>query len=566
MLRRSLMPVLGGVAAAALPLLMVGCSPSEPAKDAPQAVEVEEISVPADDAAADDAESVADKAKEAVDAAKEEADRVIDQAKETVESATDAAAEKAEVLKEQASEAAADAVDAAKEAASDAADAVRDAAPEAAEKVKDAVDSAAAAAADAAAAVKAAVTDDAPAADAGEGLETLQAAVAEGVAMNPETVQLGDPALTAGVPGAGLITLEQIDAWLADPRNHVQLMPELPLGLSTGANQITGIDSNPLTRAKIELGRQLYFDTRLSEDSTVSCASCHNPAEGYAAHTQFGVGVDGQEGGRNSPVSYNRILSGPQFWDGRVDSLEAQAVGPIANPIEMGFTHEGVVERLTQIPVYKRQFDAIFGEVTIDRVGEAIATFERAIVTGPSPWDYYEALLPFEALDEEDIADDEDLAEKYAMLTAGAEANPMSDSAKRGREIFFTEKGNCTACHVGANLADEKYHNLGVGMEQEEPDLGRFVVTGEEKDKGAFKTPTVRNVALTAPYMHDGSQQTLEEVVEWYNKGGHPNPYLSEKVRPLNLTDEEKADLVEFMKACTGPTPTVETSRLPADS
>lgn len=563
MLRRSLMSPLGGFAAAALPLLIAGCSPSEPAKDAPQAVEVEEISVPADDAEAGDAESVADKAKEAVDAAKEEADRVIDQAKETVETATDAAAEKAEVLKKQASEAAADAVDAAKEAASEAADAVRDAAPEAAEKVKDAVDSAAEAAADAAAAVKAAVSDDA---DADEGLATLQAAVAEAAAMNPETVQLGDPALTAGVPGAGLITLEQIDAWLADPQNHVQLTPELPLGLATGANQITGIDTNPLTRAKIELGRQLYFDTRLSKDSTVSCASCHNPAEGYAAHTQFGVGIDGQEGGRNSPVAYNRILSGPQFWDGRVDSLEAQAVGPIANPIEMGFTHEGVVERLSGMPVYKRQFDAIFGELTIDGVGQALATFERAIVTGPSPWDFYEALRPFEALDEEDIADDEDLAEKYAMLTAGAEANPMSDSAKRGRDLFFTEKGNCTACHVGANLADEKYHNLGVGMEKEDPDLGRFVVTGDEKDTGAFKTPTVRNVALTAPYMHDGSQQTLEEVVEWYNKGGHPNPHLSDKVRPLNLTDEEKADLVEFMKACTGPTPTVETSRLPADS
>ena len=548
MFHRSLFFVRRGFAATALPLLMVGCSPSEPAKDAPQAVEVEEISVPADDAEAGEQASVADKAKEAVDAAKEEADRVIDEAKETVEEAKAAGAE---------------AVEAAKEAAADAADAAGEAAQKAAEKVKDAADAAAAAASDAAAAVKAAVSDDA---GADEGLAALQAAVAEGVAMAPETVLLGDPSLTAGVPGAGLITLEQIDAWLADPQNHVQLTPELPLGLATGANQITGIDSNPLTRAKIELGRQLYFDTRLSKDSTISCASCHNPAEGYAAHTQFGVGIDGQEGGRNSPVSYNRILSGPQFWDGRVDSLEAQAVGPIANPIEMGFTHEGVVERLSQIPVYKRQFDAIFGEVTIDRVGEAIATFERAIVTGPSPWDYYEALLPFEALDEEDIADDEDLAEKYAFLTAGAEANPMSDSAKRGRDIFFTEKGNCTACHVGANLADEKYHNLGVGMEKDEPDLGRFAVTGEEKDKGAFKTPTVRNVALTAPYMHDGSQQTLEEVVEWYNKGGHPNPYLSEKVRPLNLTDEEKADLVEFMKACTGPTPTVETSRLPADS
>ena len=420
---------------------------------------------------------------------------------------------------------------------------------------------------DAAAGTEPASTDAAASSEAElAALATLQAAVADGSAMNPETVQLGEPSLTSGVPGAGPITLEQIDAWLAEPTNHVTLMPELPLGLATGANQITGIDSNPLTRAKIELGRQLYFDMRLSKDSSVSCASCHNPAEGYAAHTKFGVGIDGQEGGRNSPVSYNRILSGAQFWDGRADSLEAQAVGPIANPIEMGFTHEGVVQRLSEIPVYRRQFEAIFGEVTIDRVGQAIATFERSIVTGPSPWDYYEALLPFEALDEEDIADDEDLAEKYAMLTAGAEANPMSDAAKRGRDIFFTEKGNCTACHVGANLADEKYHNLGVGMAKDEPDVGRFAVTGDEQDMGAFKTPTVRNVALTAPYMHDGSQQTLEEVVEWYNKGGHPNPHLSEKVKPLNLSDEEKADLVEFMKACTGPTPTVEVSRLPAES
>ncbi|MFM7292838.1 MAG: cytochrome-c peroxidase, partial [Planctomycetia bacterium] len=167
-----------------------------------------------------------------------------------------------------------------------------------------------------------------------------------------ERVLLGEPSLTAGVPGTGPITLEQIDRWLADPKNSVELEPVLPLGLSQGAKQVTGLDKNPLTRAKIELGRQLYFDPRLSADSTVSCASCHNPAEGYSAHTQTGVGIRGQLGGRNSPVSFNRILSGPQFWDGRADSLEAQAVGPIANPIEMGFTHEGVVKRLGEMPVY----------------------------------------------------------------------------------------------------------------------------------------------------------------------------------------------------------------------
>ena len=393
------------------------------------------------------------------------------------------------------------------------------------------------------------------------GLSARAAAAADAV-----EVKLGDPSLTGGVPGTGPITLPEIEQWLDDPANFVELKPILPLGLSQGAAQITGLDENPLTRAKIELGRQLYFDTRLSKNSTVSCASCHDPSMGYSAHTKTGIGIDGQAGGRNSPVAYNRILSGKQFWDGRVDSLEAQAVGPIANPIEMGFTHEGVVKRLASIPVYAKQFERVFGGVTIDAVGQAIAAFERVIVTAPSPYDYNEQWRPFQDLEPEDLEDDPELAQLYAEAKAGVEAHPMSESAKRGREIFFTEKGNCTACHVGANLADEKYHNIGVGMDKEKPDVGRFAVTEDEKDYGAFKTPTVRNVALTAPYMHDGSVATLEEVVEWYDKGGHPSKHLSEKIRPLKLTEQEQADLVEFMKACTGPTPTVETSRLPADS
>ena len=380
-----------------------------------------------------------------------------------------------------------------------------------------------------------------------------------------EKVVLGDASLTAGVPGSGPITLAEIDAWLADPKNFVELDPVLPLGLSQGAAQITGLDTNPLTRAKIELGRQLYFDKRLSADSTVSCASCHDPSMGYSAHTKTGVGIRGQLGGRNSPVSFNRILTGAQFWDGRADSLEAQAVGPIQNPIEMGFTHEGVVKRLGELPVYRKQFEKIFGELTIDRVGQAIAAFERAIVTAPSPYDYYEQMKAFAGLDEEDIADDPDLAKRYAEAKAAVEAHPMSEEAKRGRDIFFTEKGNCTACHVGANLADEKFHNIGIGMQAEQPDPGRVAISKDPKDTGAFKTPTVRNVALTAPYMHDGSLATLEEVVEWYDKGGHANPHLSDKIRPLKLSAQDKADLVAFMQACTGPTPEVQIDRLPAD-
>lgn len=139
----------------------------------------------------------------------------------------------------------------------------------------------------------------------------------------------------------------------------------------------------------------------------------------------------------------------------------------------------------------------------------------------------------------------------------------MSESAIRGRELFFGNRGQCTACHVGPNLTDEKYHNLGVGMDAENPDHGRRKHTGKEEHTGAFKTPTIRNVALTAPYMHDGSQKTLEEVVEWYDRGGHPNDHLSKDIRKLDLSDQDKKDLVEFMKACTGEFTPVERERLP---
>ena len=269
-------------------------------------------------------------------------------------------------------------------------------------------------------------------------------------------------------------------------------------------------------------------------------------------------------GGRNSPVSYNRILSDKQFWDGRAGSLEEQAVGPIANPIEMANTLETCIECLQGIEGYQLQFEKIFGELNEENIGKAIATFERAIVTGPSPYDYQEKLQAFEGIDLELLKEDDPEAyEDYEQTLALAEQNPMSESAKRGMKIFFSDKGNCSACHVGPNLTDEEYYNLGVGMDVEEPDLGRYVVTEEEAHRGAFKTPTIRNVALSAPYMHDGSQQTLMEVVEWYAQGGHPNPHLHERVKKLDLTDQDKQDLVAFMEACTGPFPLVEQGRLP---
>jgi len=415
----------------------------------------------------------------------------------------------------------------------------------------------------------------------------------------PEAILLGSGDLLTGIPGEGELTAGQIEIWLNDPKNHVTLKPELPLGLAAGAAEMKGLEANPLTRAKIELGRQLYFDTRLSSDNTISCASCHDPAFGFAKNTQFGIGVDGQQGGRNSPVAYNRILSGPQFWDGRAESLEAQAIGPIANPIEMANTHEACVETLKGIDGYVKQFDSVFddgvtiggvtiGGVTIENVGKAIASFERAIVTGPAPWDYYQEVAVFEKAYADDLAyikekgikegkakdkldlEDEDLElwEEYTKLKEPLTIHAISESAIRGGKLFFSDKAGCTACHLGANFADEKYHNLGVGMmpkeDGSEPDWGRFSETNDEKDRGAFKTPTVRNVSMTGPFMHDGSQKTLEEVVQWYAKGGHPNPQLSEKVKKLELSDQDKKDLVAFMaEGLLGEFPKVEAGRLP---
>jgi cytochrome c peroxidase len=385
------------------------------------------------------------------------------------------------------------------------------------------------------------------------------------------TVLLGTPELTAGIPGEGDLTTDQIKKWLDNKANHQPLEVVLPTGLALGANNISIPKDNPLTRAKIELGRQLFFDTRLSSDNTVSCASCHHPEDGYGRNTTFGVGVSGQTGGRNSPISFNRILSSIQFWDGRAATLEDQAKGPIANPIEMSNTHDAAVNSLKGIEGYRLEFDKIFpGKgITIDTVAQAIATFERAIVTGSSPADYYEPLMNFQKSFGDDLKDleafkkeDADSYNQYWKLKRVSDANPISRSAIRGRELFFG-KANCTACHAGANFTDEKYHNIGIGMDKPKPDLGRFDQTKVEKDKGAFKTPTVRNISQTGPYMHDGSQKTLEEVVEWYDKGGHPNPYLSDKMKKLNLTAQEKEDLVSYMRALHGNLPPVCTDRLP---
>ena len=298
---------------------------------------------------------------------------------------------------------------------------------------------------------------------------------------------------------------------------------QLPLGLQEEALYLP--EGNPLTSAKIALGRQLFFDTRLSLDNTISCATCHNPELGFADGLPVSTGIEGQQGQRSAPTIINRAFSKEQFWDGRGADLEDQAKGPIANPGEMGFTYEGAVERLKAIEGYRTQFRAAFdGEgITIDHIAQAIAAFERTLLSGNSAFDRY----------------------------AAGDTTAISASAQRGHALF-RGKADCFRCHVGFNFTDESYRNIGVGLDRSEPDLGRFAVSGKDKDRGAFKTPTLRDIALTAPYFHDGSAQTLLDVVEWYDKGGFANPQLAPEIKELNLSPQEKADLVEFMRTLTG--------------
>lgn len=383
----------------------------------------------------------------------------------------------------------------------------------------------------------------------------------------------GGPSSTSGsVPVAQLfvlpaatkegekLTVEEIRAFLAEPANHNPLVPQAPLGLGDVARFIPA--DNPLTRAKIELGRQLYFDKRLSRDSSVSCATCHDPAKGWAEHTPTSTGIKGQKGGRSAPTIINRLLSKKQFWDGRAESLEEQALGPIQNPIEMGFTLPELVDRLNKIEGYRLQFEKIFGGVTDKAIGQAIASFERTVLVGGSAFDIQEDLNRFAKIPAADLADDKELAARYEELKKLSAALPMSASAKRGKELFFG-KAQCSLCHVGANLTDEEYYNIGVGMEAADPDKGRVAINKNAKDTGAFKTPTLRNVAQNGPYMHDGSQKTLADVVDYYDRGGHANPFLHERIKKLNLTVDDRKDLVEFLQSLTGPLPPISAPRLP---
>jgi cytochrome c peroxidase len=338
------------------------------------------------------------------------------------------------------------------------------------------------------------------------------------------------------------------------------LTVEVPLGLQpliTGANVPP---ANPLTKAKFELGKQLYFDPRVSKDGTVSCATCHNPEKGWTDQLPQSVGIFGQKGARSAPTVLNTAYGRTMFWDGRAPSLEGQAQGPIQNKIEMGDqSYKEIVTRLREIKGYQEQFRKVFGtDVTLDGMAKAIAAFERAAaLSGNSAFDRYNN-GDFNALSE---------GQKRGMVLFGLR-QAGDDPYKVDEKLL--KKAECTSCHVGFNFTDEQFHNLGVGWDaskNEFKDLGRWAISPigakYDKERGAFKTPTLRDLEHTAPYMHDGSEKTLEAVVDFYDRGGNPNPELDKDIKKLNLTAQEKADVVAFLKSLTGEARKVDLPTLP---
>jgi cytochrome c peroxidase len=294
---------------------------------------------------------------------------------------------------------------------------------------------------------------------------------------------------------------------------------------------------NPPTAETISLGRKLFYDPRLSKNNTLSCASCHNPFIGFSDGRAVAMGFGGAAGVRNAPTILNAAYSPVQFWDGRASSLEAQSAFPLANPLEMNQPHDVSVSKIRKDPEYQQQFARAFGpgSVTLDLIEKSLASFERTLLSGNSPFDKYEY---------------------------GGEKHALSESAIRGLQIFRDPaRGNCTACHtIGDHYAlftDGKFHNIGASVNSsgDLTDFGRFAATKIESEKGQFKTPTLRNVALTAPYMHDGSMKTLRDVVDFYAGGGNSNPNLDKEMKPLHLSAQDRADLVAFLESLTGDMP-----------
>lgn len=312
-------------------------------------------------------------------------------------------------------------------------------------------------------------------------------------------------------------------------------LPVAPKGLPA----VPVPQDNPVTAEKVELGKLLYFDKRLSKDGTISCATCHDPQMGWAERKPTSTGINGQVGGRNAPSVINTAYFPELFWDGRAKSLEEQALGPVANPIEMGNTIPGMIDSVKAVAGYKPLFKAAFGDegITRERVAQAIASFERTVLSGNSPYDRHQS----------------------------GDTSALTEAEKRGLEVF-AEKADCDMCHAPPLFSNGQYINAGVGMDKPEPDEGLKTQTNKDGDRGKFRVPALRDVADTAPYFHDGSAKTLEEAVEFMAAGGKDNPNLSAMMKAVGeakLTDQDKKDLVAFLKALSGDYPKTEPPKLP---
>jgi len=298
-------------------------------------------------------------------------------------------------------------------------------------------------------------------------------------------------------------------------------------------------DDNRSTPERIELGRALFFDPRLSGNGTLSCGTCHNPALGWSDGLRTGVGINGTVLGRATPTVVNTAYNTQFMWDGRKKSLEDQALGPMKTPQEMNTDFAVSLARLKAVPLYVAMFEKAYpGEgVKEETIAKAIAAFERTVVVNDSPFDRW--------LD--------------------GDRKGMTAQQYRGFKVFTDAgKGNCAACHSAPNFTDNGFHNIGIAHQGDgEPDMGRYNIRKVASMKGAFKTPGLRDIELTAPYFRDGSAATLKDVVEHYVRGGDDKSNLSATMKPLNLSEQEKDDLVAFMKALTGKRRDVSVPQLP---
>jgi len=335
---------------------------------------------------------------------------------------------------------------------------------------------------------------------------------------------------TAVRPASGPAAPPAPPAWEAE--NPVRPLPNPPLGVQGTFAAL----SFRVTPEKVRLGRWLFYDARLSADGTVSCASCHMPEHAFSEDEPVSTGIGGQKGTRRAPPILNAAwpIYPHFFWDGRAGSLVDQAKGPMENPVEMGNSHAGVVATVSSLAGYRPYFREAFGDerVDIDRVAEAIAAYEATRLSGNSAYDRFDA----------------------------GDEKALSEDAQEGRDLFFG-RALCSKCHLGPNLTDGRFHNIGVGWKAPPAgrpaaegfaDPGRYQVTRDQKDMGAFKTPTLRDLTRRAPYMHDGSMKTLREVVVYYMRGGEANPWLDPDIARADFRPCEVDAVVAFLESLDG--------------